>query len=78
MKHYAMTVIKGKAMFMHGFIWVLHTKKPIPTGFKVDHINGDPHDNQTANLHLVPCPPGMEYMGDRDLTNEEGLGLKNN
>lgn len=59
---------------MHELVWVMSAGKPIPEGFRVEHVNGFKLDNTGANLHLVPCEPGKEYMGDKEATNREALG----
>jgi hypothetical protein len=37
----------------HKYIWIKNTKKPIPKGLQVHHINGKKDDNRIENLRTV-------------------------
>ena len=44
----------GKRLYLnHRIIWVLFNRMDIPTGFVVDHIDGDSSNNNTNNLRIL-------------------------
>jgi HNH endonuclease/AP2 domain len=52
---------KQKTIAMGRFIWQL-AHGPIPDSMEIDHINGNPLDNQIANLRMVPHRVNMGNM----------------
>lgn len=50
-KGYMYTVCKKNTVYLHRIVWVL-LNGPIPAGMEIDHINGNPSDNQIGNLRL--------------------------
>lgn len=43
----------GKNYLGHRVAWCLHTRKDIPVGMEIDHVNGDHSDNRICNLRLA-------------------------
>lgn len=50
---YMVATIEGKKVFLHEAEWVLHNKKPIPSGKLVYHKDGNTLNNEITNLDLV-------------------------
>lgn len=48
---YLFCTIKRKTVYMHRAIWVLQYG-PIPFGMEIDHIDGNPSNNNLKNLRL--------------------------
>lgn len=49
---YYRVAFKGRCIYYHVIIWILH-KGDIPDGFIIDHIDGNPINNDINNLRLV-------------------------
>jgi len=49
---YRRVTIKRKGFYAHRLIWMMH-EGPISKGMEIDHIDGNPCNNQLANLRLA-------------------------
>ena len=58
---------KGQDLYAHRIVWEMH-HGPIPEGFVIDHINGNPFDNRIQNLRLATKTQNYH---------NQGLGMKN-
>ena len=54
----------GKAQFLHCWIWE-QLVGPIPVGYEIDHINGNPSDCRLENLRVVPHKINCRNRGKR-------------
>lgn len=60
-KKYACISIGGKKVLLHRYLMGVHnTEYTLNT--TIDHINGDPLDNQTANLRICPQKDNMKNI----------------
>lgn len=44
---------RRKTVFLHQFVWMFHTRYPIPDGFEVHHVDEDNTNNDFSNLVLL-------------------------
>ena len=57
--------VHGKVYPVHRILWVLYTKKPIPKGLQIDHINRKRSDNRWKNLRLVTRRENHQNRSDQ-------------
>ena len=68
-----MTFVHGsKRYFAHRAIWAMH-HGPIPDGYVVDHIDGNPLNNRIENLRAVPPAINQRNLIRADHRNKSGL-----
>lgn len=51
-KPYMVVTLHGSPVKVHTIVWEMHNEE-IPTGFEVDHKDGDCQNNRVSNLRLV-------------------------
>ena len=61
----------SERIMLHRVIWE-ETNGPIPSGYEVDHINGDTRDNALSNLRLVTHSDNLKNA-KRRLDNKSGV-----
>lgn len=77
-KHgYWIVDIRGKKKRVHRLIWEMLVG-PIPDGFVVDHIDGDPKNNTIKNLRVVSCAHNNRNraISDESLSGMHGVVYK--
>lgn len=52
-KFYIECRVRGRCVLGHRLAWLLHYREWPPSGFDVDHINRDKHDNRIENLRVL-------------------------
>jgi len=52
-RFYAATNISGKKVYMHRMVMEMKVSRKLRTGEEVDHIDGNPLNNQSENLRIV-------------------------
>lgn len=63
--------IKRKHLSAHSIVWSLHNRD-VPSGFEIDHVNGDPFDNRIENLRLATHAQNTQNRGPQR-NNTSGL-----
>lgn len=71
-KGYRTITIKKRRYYEHRIAWYLITGDD-PTGFEIDHINGDKSDNRFSNLRLATSQTNKANCG---LTKSNNSGFK--
>ena len=61
-KGYRTITIKKRRYYEHRIAWYMVTGED-PTGFEIDHINGDKSDNRFCNLRLATCQANKANCG---------------
>ena len=69
---YRTITIKKRRYYEHRIAWYMVTGED-PTGFEIDHINGDKSDNRFCNLRLATCQANKANCG---LSKNNSSGLK--
>lgn len=64
--------VRDKLYSAHRIIWTM-VNGEIPTGLMIDHVNGNPFDNQLANLRLAT---NAENLRNRGKNTNNACGLK--
>lgn len=71
-KGYRTITIKKRRYYEHRIAWYMVTGED-PTGFEIDHINGDKSDNRFCNLRLATCQANKANCG---LSRSNNSGFK--
>lgn len=71
-KGYRTITIKKRRCYEHRIAWYMMTGED-PTGFEIDHINGDKSDNRFCNLRLATSQTNKANCG---LTKSNSSGFK--
>jgi hypothetical protein len=61
-KGYRTITIKKRRFYEHRIAWYMMTGED-PTGFEIDHINGNKADNRFCNLRLATCQTNKANRG---------------